>query len=248
MNVFVLAVKNEFYKLITRRKYIVLFAVGILICIGRLGGGMLISKLSSGIVNIQSNMPLGMMRLMTDIIAPLVIFMAVTDLFAGEIQEDTLKNALMAPVTRFKVLLSKAASVFILCAAYFALYWLVCASLQIISGGARVSALLTALGAYMLDLVPLIALIGLAVLINMISKSPSLAMLLCIAAYVVMKYLEYYVSPVGQMLFTSYSQWHKLWIGSLLPVGAMISKIGILCGSVLILYTLSYIIFDGKDY
>ena len=126
MNAFVLAVRNEFYKLITRRKYIVLFAVGALICIGRLGGGMLISKLSSGMVNIQSNMPLGMMRLMTDIIAPLMIFMAVTDLFAGEIQEDTLKNALMAPVTRFKVLLSKAASVFLLCAAYFVLYWLVC--------------------------------------------------------------------------------------------------------------------------
>ncbi len=247
MSGLILGMKNEFYKILSRKKYIVLFAIGALICIGRLGGGMLISKISSGIVDIQTNMPLGMMRLMTDILAPLIIFMAVTDLFASEIQEDTLKTAIMAPITRAKVLVSKAAAVFLLCAAYYIGYYLVCLILQIISGNVNASVMTAAFGAYMLDLIPLIAVIGFAVLINMISKSPSLAMLLCIAVYVIFKYMEYYVSPMGQMLFTSYSQWHKLWMGSLLPFRSMAAKVGILSGSVLILYTISYIIFDRKD-
>ena len=248
MNAFVSAVKNEFCKIASRKKYYVLFIIAVLICLGRIGGDMLVSKLSSGMIDIKSNIPLGMMRLMTDILAPLVIFMAAADLFSSEIQEDTFKTAIMSPITRIKVMLSKASSIFLLCAAYYIGYYIVCLIVQILSRNVNASVMAAAFGAYMLDLIPLIALIGMALLINMISKSPSLAMLLCIAAYVVFKYMEYYVSPVGQMLFTSYSQWHKLWIGTLLPVSAIAAKAGILFGSVLILYTVSYIIFDGKDY
>ena len=43
-------------------------------------------------------------------------------------------------------------------------------------------------------------------------------MLLCIVVYVFFKYLNYYITPVGQMVFTAYSQWHKIWIGNVLPV------------------------------
>ena len=81
----------------------------------------------------------------------------------------------------------------------------------------------------------------------MISKSPTLSMLLCIAVYVLFKYINYYVSPIGQMIFTAYSQWHKIWLGTSLPFGALMAKTGILFGSILILYTLSYIMFDRKD-
>ena len=104
------------------------------------------------------------------------------------------------------------------------------------------------IAAYLINLIPLKAIVSMALLINMISKSPTLAMLLCIVVYVFFKYLNYYITPVGQMVFTAYSQWHKIWIGNVLPFTALISKIGILFGSILILYTLSYIIFDSKDY
>ena len=49
-----------------------------------------------------------------DILVPLIIFMAVTDLFASEVQEDSMKASLLRPMTRFKVMTSKSLAVFVL--------------------------------------------------------------------------------------------------------------------------------------
>lgn len=239
--------KSELYKLATKKKYIVITIIGALVCILRLGGSVLIAKVSGGELVIKSNLIMEMIGFVTDILIPLIIFMAVTDLFASEVQEDTLKASLVRPLTRFKVMTSKSIAAFVLgCAALMAMF-VICLIIQIISGNS-LSAVPHTLAAYIIDMIPIMSLVAMAVLINMLSKSPTLAMLLCIVAYAVFKYMNYYVSPIGQMIFTAYSQWHRIWIGSSLPITALMSKTGILLGSILILYTISYIIFEKKDY
>lgn len=247
MKALILNTKSELQKLLTKKKYIVITILGAVICILRLGGNVLVSKISGGEVVIKSNLIMEMLGFIVDILVPLIIFMAVTDLFASETQEDTLKASLMRPLTRFKVMTSKSLAAFITgCAAMLAMF-VICFIIQLVSGNSLANVPVT-FAAYLIDMLPIIALVAMAVFINMISKSPTLAMLLCIVVYIFFKYLNFYVSPFGQMIFTAYSQWHKIWIGSLLPFGALSAKIGILFGSVLILYTLSYIIFDKKDY
>ncbi|MCH5210644.1 MAG: ABC transporter permease [Oscillospiraceae bacterium] len=247
MSALIINTKSELKKLLNKKKYLVITILSALVCLMRLGGNMLIAKVSRGEMVIKSNLIMEMIGFVTDIVVPLVVFMAVTDLFASEIQEDTLKASLMRPLTRFKVMLSKSLAAFFLGCAVMAAMFIICLIVQIVSGNGLASAGQGA-AAYLIDMLPVMALVSMAVLINMLSKSPTLSMLLCIVVYILFKYLNLYVSPVGQMIFTAYSQWHRIWIGSLLPLGAMLSKIGILFGSVLILYTLSYIIFDGKDY
>lgn len=246
MNTLIRNTKNEFYKLISKKKYIVILIIGAVICALRVGGTLLVSKLSHGVVNVKSNMVMEMLPICTDILIPLIVFMAVTDLFASEVQEDNIKSVLLCPVSRFKVMTSKAIAVLCLSAVYTAAYFAVCALFQGLSG-TFFSAGHTA-AAYAIDIIPVTALIFMAVFINMISKSPSLAMLLCIGVYAVFKYMNYFVSPAGQLIFTAYSQWHKLWLGATLPMSALISKCGILFGSILTLFTISYIIFDRKDF
>ena len=221
--------------------------LGALICLLRLGGNLLIAKVSGGEVLIKSNLIMSMLGFVTDILVPLIAFMAVTDLFASEAQEDTLKASLMRPLTRFKVMTSKSLAVFILSCVVMLVMFAACLVMQIVSGNS-LSIVPQSLAAYLIDMIPIISLVAMALLINMISKSPTLAMLLCIVVYIFFKYLNLYVSPLGQMVFTAYTQWHKIWIGSQLPIGSLMAKAGILFGSVLILYTLSYIIFDSKDY
>ncbi|MCC8170169.1 MAG: ABC transporter permease [Oscillospiraceae bacterium] len=247
MKTLVLNTKNELSKLLRKKKYIVIGIIGALVCILRLGGNVMIAKVSDGEVVIKSNLITEMLGFVVDILVPLIVFMAVTDLFASEVQEDTFKESLMRPLTRFKVMTSKSLAVFLLCCMTILAMFVICLAVQMVSGNSLAYVPQT-LAAYVVDMVPVLALVAMAVFINMLSKSPTLAMLLCIAVYIFFKYLNYYVSPAGQMIFTAYSQWHKIWIGSLLPLGALLSKVGILFGSVLILYTLSYIIFDGKDY
>lgn len=247
MNALILNTKSEIKKLLTKKKYIVLTVIGALICLIRLGGNVLIAKVSGGEVVIKSNLIMEMIGFVIDILVPLVVFMAVTDLFASEVQEDTLKASLMRPLTRLKVMTSKSLAAFTLGCGVILVMFAVCLVIQIISGNSLASVPAT-FAAYVIDMIPVFSLVAMALLINMIAKSPTLAMLLCIVVYIFFKYLNFYVSPYGQMIFTAYSQWHKIWIGSLLPFGTMLSKVGILFGSVLILYTLSYIIFDKKDY
>lgn len=247
MKALILNTKSELQKLFMKKKYLVISILGALICILRLGGNVLIAKLSGGEVVIKSNLIMEMLGFVTDILVPLIVFMAVTDLFASEIQEDTLKASLMRPLTRFKIMMSKSAAVFLLSCMTMLAVFVICFVIQLIFGNSLSNVPIT-LAAYIIDMIPIIALVAMAVFINMISKGPTLAMLLCIVVYIFFKYLNLYVSPLGQIIFTAYSQWHKIWIGILLPLGTLASKIGILFGSVLILYTLSYIIFDSKDY
>lgn len=247
MRVLLLNTKSEFLKLINKKKYLVITILSALISLIRLGGSLLISKVSHGELVIKGNLMASMLSFVADILIPLVVFMAVTDLFASEMQEDTFKASLLRPLTRFKVILSKCAGVWLLSCAVMLAMFCVCFIMQIISGYG-LGGTWHMLSAYLIDLIPVIALIGLALFINTISKSPTLAMLLCIVVYIFFKYLNLYVSPYGQMVFTAYSQWHKLWLGSTLPFGALASKLGILFGSVLILYTTSYIILDKKNF
>lgn len=247
MKALILNTKGELHKLVNKKKYLVITILGAVVCLIRLGGNLLIAKISGGEVVIKSNLIFGMLGFVTDILVPLVVFMAVTDLFASEAQEDTLKASLMRPLTRFKVMTSKSFAVFLLGCAMMLVMFAVCFIIQLVSGNSLSEAPHTLL-AYIIDMVPILALVAMALLINMLAKSPTLAMLICIVIYVLFKYMNYYVSPLGQLIFTAYSQWHNIWIGSRLPLGALMAKAGILFGSILILYTLSYIIFDSKDY
>lgn len=247
MKALILNTKNELKKLSMKKKYFVITLIGAIICIIRLGGNLLVGKLSGGNVVVKSNLIIEMLGFVCDILVPLTVFMAVTDLFASEVQDDSMKASLLRPLTRLKVMMSKSLAVFVLACVVTLVIFAISLVIQIISGNGLKNAYMTFL-AYVIDMVPYIAIIAMAVLINMLSKSPTLSMLLCIVIYIFCKYLNYYVSPYGQMIFTAYSGWHKIWLGSTLPISSLLSKVGILFGSSLILYTLSYIIFDSKDY
>lgn len=247
MKSLILNAKSEFLKLIIKKKYIVLTAIGVLISLVFLGSNMLIAKISDGELVLKSNLIMTMLRFVTDILVPLIVFMGVTDLFAGEVQDNTIKASLMRPVTRLKVMMSKCLAVFVTaCFAMIAMF-LSCFVIQLISGSGLKNIPFT-LAAYLIDMIPVMAVVAMAVFINMLTKSPTLAMLLCIVVYILFKYLNIYVSPLGQMIFTSFSQWHRMWLGRTLPFGAMMSKIGILFGSGLILFAASYIIFEKQDF
>lgn len=246
MNTFLINTKKEFYKLRGRKKYFIF----LIVCAGavalRAGGSVLISRLSGGSVKITGNIPLEMLRFLAEVLVPLMIFMAAADLLSSQVREDTLKADLLRPVTRAKLLLSKISAIMLMAFIYYMAFFAVCAVMQAVLGGSF-RFIGQAFAAYILDLIPLVNIVLMAMLINLLVSSPSMAMLLCIAVYAVMKYFSYYVSPAGQLLFTSYSLWHRLWIGSALPFSAVIGKIGILFGSILILFSVSYIIFDRKD-
>lgn len=158
-----------------------------------------------------------------------------------------MKAALLRPVTRIKVFASKVAAIFLMGAAFLGGIFLICAVIQGVSGNSLLPVLLPTLAAYLIDLVPMLGLVLLGVLVNMLCAGPTLSMLLSIGIYAFFKYLNYFVAAWGQMVFTAYLQWHKLWLGATLPFGALITKIGIVLGTLVVFFTAAYILFDRKE-
>ena len=246
MNRFLFCYKNEFAKLALRKKYIVTLIIAALFCFFRWGGAALIGKLIGNGIKIPSNIPLEMLSLFVEILVPIIIFEAAVDLISSENSSDTLKLSLMTPATRFKILLSKTAAAFTMGAVSLMLMFFISLAVQIITGGSLSSAGITFI-AYLIDIIPLLCISCMAVFISVLLKSPSAAMLILLIIYAAMKYAGRYISGGGTFLFTSYSKLHTIILGTPLPLPILLYKIGILLGSVLILFSLSYIIFDAKD-
>ena len=134
MKALILNTGSELKKLLMKKKYLVLTVLGAIICILRIGGNVLVSKITGGEVVIKSNLIMEMVGFVFDILVPLIIFMAVTDLFASEVQEDSMKASLLRPLTRFKVMTSKSLAVFVLgCMVTLAMF-VISLIVQIVSG------------------------------------------------------------------------------------------------------------------
>ena len=246
MNTFIFILKNELYKLLHKKKYFILLLIAVGFCAVRWGGNALALRLSDGIVKLAGNVTLEMLPVFCELFVPIIIFIASVDLFTGEYSSDTMKECLLQPVTRFKLLSAKSAAVFILGSTFLLAMYFICMIIQLILGGTAQNALITLL-AYIIDIIPLLGITALAVFINVLLKAPSAAMLLSLAVYGVMKYAGIYVAASNSFLFTSFAKLHSLILGNAIPFHSILYKFGILAGSILILYSLSYIIFDSKD-
>ena len=246
MNTFLFALKKELYKLTHKKKYIVFILIGAAVSLIRWGGSALITRLTDGYVTMKTNMTLEMLPFAVEILIPIIMFIAAADLFTHEYSADTLKMCLLQPITRFKLLTAKAAAVVITGAASLLIMYIVNMIIQLLSGGSIAQAPVT-LAAYIIDILPLIGVAFLGILINVCLKGSASSMLLCLAVYAVMKYMGLYVAGSESFLFTASAKLHVMILGQALPMHILMYKMGILFGSILILYPVSYIIFDKKN-
>lgn len=238
---------NEWEKLIRRKKYWVLLLLGVAVCMGTTLIKIAIEALTHGVVKltgISSSMALA--ELMIHLWVPLVSMMAVCDLFVTEFQDLTMKATLLRPVHRFKIYTAKISAVALLALVYLA-------GLVLASSG--LDALLTgtlqgfgyAFGAYLLDFIPMLVLILMATFLNQWQKGSTMTMFLCIMVYIVLYVAGILVPNLSGLLFTGYMTWHNIWLGQMLPVSAMISKMALLLGYGMVFFSGGYLLFLKRE-
>ena len=247
MKGFAFALEKDLFKLLHRKKYFVLIIFGALFSILRWGGTALISRLSEGNVTLKANIALEMLPFAVEILVPVIMFMAISDLFTHEYSSDTMKICLIQPLNRFGLLCAKTTASIILGSIALVVMFIVNSIIQGVSGGS-LSRIAVTFTAYLIDIIPLIGIACLGVLINVCLKSPVSATLLSIAIYALMKYAGLYIAGSEAFLFTALAKLHIMFLGQTLPFYVIMSKLGILFGSILILYSSSYIIFEKRCY
>lgn len=247
MSVYFSAVKNEFLKLLYKKKFTVFLIIQIGVCLIFALIQSIVVRVSDGYLTYGFiNMPILLLNIFIQFYIPLVIFMASSDLYATEASDGSLRAALMRPVSRFKVFLSKANAVMLMAVIYMVALFLTATIMQL-ALGAGMSGFWKSFGSYVLDLIPLMVVVLMAAFLNQLTKSGTLSMLMSIFIYIVLCVVGIFIPQMSGLLFTGYTQWHNLWIGNTIPFGAMAAKVGLLLGYATVFLSSGYYLFDRKD-
>ena len=252
MKAFSASYRNEWDKLIRRRKYPVFLFIGIGLCLLWAGLGRLISafvKQQGGFSFTLAATPMGVLPFFLQVMLPFLIFMAITDSITVEGSDNTMKAMIYRPVERWKLYTAKLLAVVTYAALYLLCVFVVCLLLSSLAGaGLSADAALRALASYALTLIPLTILACFASLIALLGKSGTLTMFLLLLSYLLLNVLPVFFPILSEMLFTSYLSWYRLWIGALPGLPKLIHMLLIVLGSGTVFYTAGSLLFERKEY
>jgi len=245
MNAIRTGIINENIKLFKRSKYKIL-----LICIGILSMALgIISNFTGGLINVSlSNLPLNILSILTNVLIPLVIFMAVADLFAAEQENGTIKAIITRPISRNEILVSKMISILIYVISILVITFIVSSVMGIFFGRTTVINIPEIFIAYVVSIFPIIPTILLSILISQLSKSSSSSVMLSVLVYIIIMLSGIIIPSISSMIFISYTNWYKLFIGAQMPIKSILTIIGLLLGYSLVFFSGAYALFEKKEY
>lgn len=237
---------NEWIKLLHKKKYIVFLIIGIVMSLFSILGKLLIAKISGGRVSFDSGIAVSMVSLFISLLIPLVSMMAVCDLFSAEFHDQSIKAVLLRPISRFKIYAAKVSAVILMAFLYIIVLFVASVVLDAMVSHNFGGVMYTG-AAYLIDIFPLAVIALMAAFINQITKSSTMAMFLCIIIYMLLYIIGIFIPSMSGLLFTGYMKWHTIWLGHMLPIRAMISKIALLAGYGLIFFSGGYWIFIRRE-
>lgn len=252
MKTLIAALQGEISKIRYRKKYFVFLILGITICFIWAMLGNLISKVLAENFAVSffiTSTPMGILPFFLHILLPFLIFMGISDLFTVEGADKTIKAMLMMPVERWKLFTAKILAVMTYIAFYL-LAVLFCSSLfQMIFGDGEVfSKILTSVVSYAIVLIPLFVLACFSAMIALLVSSGTLTMFVLAIAYLILVVLPYLFPVMGQLLFTSYFSWYRLFIGVLPAFTRLANMLLIVFGYGAVFFLGGSLLFEKKEY
>ncbi|MDR0469004.1 MAG: ABC transporter permease subunit [Peptococcaceae bacterium] len=253
MTAFLASYRNEWHKLIIRKKYKVFLGLGVGICIFGTILGVFISNLAVrrfGSVSLAlAPTPMGALPFFLQVLIPFLMFMGLTDLLTMEGAENAIKAVLCRPVERWKLYASKIVAVITYAAVYLACVYIISAvSNQVFGKALKPMDLFIAFASYALTLIPLTVLACFAAFIALLGRSGTLTMLLMLLFYLVFKTLPIFFPVTTEILFTSYLSWYRLWIGYPPGISKSLQILVTVLGYGVVFFTAGSLLFDRKDY
>ena len=248
MKSFLANFSGELKKLSLKKKYFVFMIISVCVCIGFALVSLLIANFAKAdATEFIGNMPTTILPAFMQLIMPLIAIMAVCDLFSSEYQDNSIKSVLVRPVTRVKVYSAKVLAVFSLCVTFVLCVFAGAAVCDLVILG-NTDGILHSMLAYLLDTIPLFVIILMAALINQFTKGSTSAMFLCIIIYILAKIGGMFIPVLDSLLFTGYLQWHKLWLGIMLPPATLLAKCSLMLGYGITLFSIGYCMFLNREF
>ena len=252
MATFNAAYQGEWIKLISRRKYIVFFVLGLTICVGwaLLGhaAAQWLGHYSGLWVNLVPT-PIGALPFFLRVLMPLIIFMATTDLITTEANQGSIKASLYRPITRWKLYGAKLLAILTYVMVYLMAVFMALSFVSFLFASRFTFGDVTlAWAAYLLSVPPLAVLIAFAGLVALFSRSSTLVMFLLMAIYGMLYIIPLIFPVLFQALFTSYLGWHRFWIGIIPSPWRLVHMTVVLASYGVAFFMAGSLLFDRQEY
>lgn len=238
---------NEVQKLFLKKKITVLLILTAIICFL---SAFFISTIQEKIVFIaidSINFPLMALTIFTNIFLPLFIFMAVAELFSGELGDKSLKLILIRPISRLKVFISKNVAIAIYIIINLLVVFIVSTASSIVLNGNSSFSVPHIMFAYIIDILPAVVLALFASFIAQFFKSSSGAIITCILSFIGIKALALFINGLNNMVFTSYLNWYSIWTIGQFNFARTINILFMMLAYGSIFFTMGYYFFDKKE-
>lgn len=250
MAVFQAALINEIEKLYKKKK--VLVAVLLSLAVIVLGQLAIVGVRSGfGLRGAGSvEFPILVLSVVVNSILPLFTALIAIDSFSGEFSQNTMRITLTRPVSRFKIFSAKITSIilFILGALLLLLLFSLIAGFIFNTNSSTLDSLGRTVFSYLVSLFPMIVLaLGIVLLAN-IFKSGIAVFFVSIILFLAFKALGIIFSQYSSLLLTTQLDWYNLFLVNSFPLGKIIRQFLIMLGSIMMLFTAGFYIFDKKEF
>ncbi|GIM28870.1 ABC transporter permease [Clostridium polyendosporum] len=250
MGGFKAALINEVEKLYKKKKALVAVIISLaFIVIGQFG--VIGVRSSFGLRGVGSmEFPILILSLLVKTILPLFTALITIDSFSAEFSQNTMKIALTRPVTRLKFFAAKltAILIFILANLLFSMIFSIIGGLLLDSNSFTLQGFFRILICYLVTLLPMMVFAMIIVFLINIIKSGVGVFFVSILLFIVFKGLEIIFSRYSGIFFTSMMSWYNLWIISTFPFWKIVRQFMMMCSYSIILFTISYYLFDKKEF
>lgn len=237
---------NEIQKLFFKKKFIVFI---IIMAVISFLSAFFISGIQSKLVFIAMDsisFPLMVLSVFTNILLPLFIFMAASELFPGEISDKTLKLVLTKPISRFKIFISKIVTVTVYaCLSLFVVF--LASTISCLLLHVNIISLQYVIFSYLIDIIPALILVLFTILIAQFFRSSSSSIIACILIFIGIKVLSLFIPGLNNIIFTAYLNWNSLWISGTSNFFRTANVFFMLLAYGIIFFTVGYYIFDRRE-
>jgi ABC-2 type transport system permease protein len=236
---------NETKKLFSKKKTVIFLVITALIPIA----AAVVLAFAQGKIGINSiiswDFSTSMLGIFTNFFLPLFIFAAAADMFAGEMEDKTIKLILTRPISRFKVYISKNIAIGILIIINLIVI-LIISTIAGMLAGAKIT-LFQELKIYTISIVPMLSVSIFASFLAQLFKSSSGVMTACIFIYIACRIVPFLSSKISRLILFNYTDWHLLWLGNTAGANVILSAFMFILSYSIIFFTSGFYLFDRKD-
>jgi ABC-2 type transport system permease protein len=249
-----IAIRNELKKLLNYKKFYVLLIIGLMFgCLTAVTSKLLsvgLGKATNNLIHLELGASLtSILDVFTLVYLPLLLFMAVTDLFVVEYHDLTIRFALMRPIKRFKLYAAKILAILIYAAGVIAAVFVIEVPVTLIFGTLpSISTILFSILAHIVALVPMCVMILFAAFMAQLVKSSSLLMFSMIFLCIFMFLVPLLIPINRDVFFTSYLNWHSLFMGRIPSVGRIIQILAVQLGYAATFFFGGVLLFERKEF